>query len=350
MRGGCKLMNNRKLPLSGTSRNSSQKTVLPEKRQGRANVASATKATKPLHSGSGIVPSETIAGNALLVVIAIMAFLACLTLGTVLLVNNSASDWQNDISREVTIQIRPSDDFEMEQAIQEASRVALTFPGINQVTELTDEAAGELLEPWLGSGLQLDELPVPKLLIVTLEPESNPDLQGLSVAIANQVPSASLDDHRAWVDQLSSMAWIMVLAGSVIFALVMAATILTVVFATRGAMAGNKDVVEVLHFVGADSTYIARQFQRHFLLLGLKGACIGGALAIIGFVFLGFWTAFSPGVVDGDQISFFLGSFALGWAGYAGILLVLILIAGLTALTSRLTVINHVNRLYSYRR
>ena len=60
---------------------------------------------KPLHSGSGIVPSETIAGTALLVVIAIMAFLACLTLGVVSLVNQSAADWQNDVSREVTIQI-----------------------------------------------------------------------------------------------------------------------------------------------------------------------------------------------------------------------------------------------------
>jgi len=36
-------------------------------------------------------------------------------------------------------------------------------------------------------------------------------------------------------------------------------------------MAGNRDVVEVLHFVGAHDSFIASEFQRHFMWLGLKG-------------------------------------------------------------------------------
>ena len=72
----------------------------------------------------------------------------------------------------------------------------------------------------------------------------------------------------------------MTLVGMVVLGLVFAATALCVVFATRGAMAGNRIVIEVLHFVGAEDSYIAREFQRHFLLLGLKGASIGGAIAV----------------------------------------------------------------------
>ena len=130
---------------------------------------------KPLRSGQSIVPRETVAGTALIFVIAIMTFLACLTLGAVSMVNASAAKWQNDISREVTIQIRPFDDLEMKQAIKDASSIALTFEGVSKVTALNDKETARLLEPWLGAGLQLDELPVPKLLTVTLADGAKPD-------------------------------------------------------------------------------------------------------------------------------------------------------------------------------
>ena len=55
----------------------------------------------------------------------------------------------------------------------------------------------------------------------------------------------------------------------------------TVAFATRGAMASNRTIVEVLHFVGAKDSYIARQFQSHFLTLGLKGGALGGGAALV---------------------------------------------------------------------
>ena len=53
--------------------------------------------------------------------------------------------------------------------------------------------------------------------------------------------------------------------------LVIAATVLSVTFATRGAMATNRSIIEVLHLIGAKHGFIAGQFQRHFLALGLKG-------------------------------------------------------------------------------
>jgi cell division transport system permease protein len=61
-----------------------------------------------------------------------------------------------------------------------------------------------------------------------------------------------------------------------------ATTMLTVIFATRGAMAGNRHIVEVLHFVGAETSFIASEFQKRFLLIGLKGAAFGGGVATLG--------------------------------------------------------------------
>ena len=193
----------------------------------------------------------------------------------------------------------------------------------------------KLLEPWLGSGISLSELPVPRLIVIKVAADPPPDLGQLRRALADQVPGAVLDDHRGWVDRMRAMAGTAVAAGVCILILMFAATILSVTFATRGAMATNKAVIEVLHFVGAKNGFIARHFQHHFLVLGLQGGAIGGGAAIILFLataIISHWLA------GGGQGSALFGSFSIGLAGYAAVLGQVVLIAVVTALTSRHTV------------
>jgi cell division transport system permease protein len=111
-----------------------------------------------------------------------------------------------------------------------------------------------------------------------------------------------------------------------------------VIFATRGAMATNRPIVEVLHFIGAKSGFIAGQFQRHFLMLGLEGGLIGGGLAILLFGAAGIAARMSAGTASGDQVATLFGSFALGWDGYLVIVAQILLVAVVTALASRQTV------------
>ena len=138
---------------------------------------------------------------------------------------------------------------------------------------LGEDISAALLEPWLGSDFDRSDLPIPRLVAVTID--GSADLDALARRLRESVPGASLDDHGLWLERLSTMANSVTLGGLFITGLVFVATALSVVFATRGAMAGNRDVIEVLHFVGAEDIYIADQFQRHFLVLGLRGAAIG---------------------------------------------------------------------------
>ena len=49
---------------------------------------------------SPVVPRGSIAGSALVAVVAIMTFLASITTGTVLLVSASAAEWQSEVARD----------------------------------------------------------------------------------------------------------------------------------------------------------------------------------------------------------------------------------------------------------
>jgi cell division transport system permease protein len=216
-----------------------------------------------------IVPSQNIAGRALIFVIAIMTFLSCLTLGAVTLVRGAASTWEGQISREATIQIKPTEGLDMEAALETAQGIATRFKGVTGASIVGREATARLLEPWLGKGLDIDELPVPRLVVVTIDTAHPPDFAALRDLVKSQIPSASLDDHRSWVDRLIAMAHMTVTIGVAVLVLMLSATVLSIVFATRGAMAGNGHIIEVLHFVGADARFIAAEFRGQFLMMGL---------------------------------------------------------------------------------
>jgi cell division transport system permease protein len=271
-------------------------------------------------------------------VVAIMTFLASLTTGAAMMVVNSASDWQSDVSREITIQVRPVPGRDIEADVRTAIDIARGTAGIADVRAYTKEESAQLIEPWLGSGLALGELPIPRMIVVKLASSATPDFAALRNALAAKVPSASLDDHRGWVDRMRTMAETAVIVGIAILALVLVVTVLSVTFATRGAMATNRPIVEVLHYVGATDGFVAGQFQRHFLILGFKGGAIGGGAAIVLFGILGAANAWLAGTAGGDEAAALFGSFSIGIGGYIAILIQIVLMAVVTALTSRRTV------------
>jgi cell division transport system permease protein len=306
----------------------------------RSNLVAAgrKKAEKFPAAGTPIVPKNSIAGQALIAVIAIMTFLASLTTGAVMLILSSAAEWQSEVSREMTIQVRPVAGRDIDADVKRAADIARAAPAIAEVRPYSKDESTRLLEPWLGTGLSLDDLPIPRLIVVRLAADQNANLQPLRTALASQVPNASLDDHRGWVDRMRAMAGTAVAGGFAILALVLAATVLSVAFATRGAMAANRPIVGVLHFIGAKNSFIAGQFRRHFLALGLKGGLIGGGAAIGLFALAGIIGNRFLATAGGDEVGALFGTFSIGTAGFAAVVGQIVLIAIVTAETSRMVV------------
>jgi cell division transport system permease protein len=295
-------------------------------------------ARKPRRKLGPIVPSSSVSGRTLMIVIAIMTYLASLTFGAVDLTRRTAAGWERDVVRETTVQIRPAEGRDLDEASAKVEALARATRGVTDVRPYSKAETARLLEPWLGSGLALEDLPIPRLIVLKLSAEDAFDADGLKAALAREVPGAALDDHRRFLDRLVAMARAVVWLGVAVLTLMLAATVLSVVFATRGAMASNRDIVQVLHFVGARDGYIASQFQRRFLRLGLKGGLAGGLAAIATFLGAHVMTSQRVGSASVDQMDALFGQFEIGPTAYAGVILIVLTIAGLTAATSRVTV------------
>jgi cell division transport system permease protein len=313
------------------SKSDDQRDALMDLGQERPQVPATARNLSP------IVPRASIAGRALVAVVAIMTFLASITTGAVLLISASASEWQSEVASEITIQVRAVTGRDIERDVTATTETIRAQPGIVEVRPYTKDESAKLLEPWLGTGLSLDDLPVPRVIVARIAPGNALDLADLRRRVTQVAPSASIDDHRAWIERMRSMTGATVIAGLGILALVIVATIISVSFATRGAMAANRPIVEVLHFVGAGDRYIADRFFRHFLMLGLQGGAIGGGAAMFAFGSSESIAMWFSGTPVGDQFAALLGTFSLRPLGYLALAAQAVLIAGITAFASRRT-------------
>ncbi|MFC7455476.1 cell division protein FtsX [Insolitispirillum peregrinum] len=218
--------------------------------------------------------------------IALMVFFAAMaTTGSVGLTDMIAR-WNRDVAGTLTVQIPPvigttaKAKEETAARVERAVRLLQSLPNVVSASEIPADKLAALLEPWLGSRELIDELPTPRLIDVTLNPQARPSLEDLQTRLKDAVEGATIDDHQVWMSKLISLAeGLQKLAWGVI-ALVSFTTTTTVIYATRTALAVHRPHIEVLHFVGATDSYIARQFASRGLALGLLGG-LGGLLGAV---------------------------------------------------------------------
>src|SRR5205807_3927325 len=84
-----------------------------------------------------LVPKASIAGRALVTVVAIMTFLASLAAGAAILISDSSRGWQDTVAREMTIQIRPTPGRDLDADSAKAADLARRMPGISSVRAYT---------------------------------------------------------------------------------------------------------------------------------------------------------------------------------------------------------------------
>ena len=218
-------------------------------------------------SRTPIVPDNSIAGRALIAVVAIMTFLASLTTGAVMLVRAAAGDWQSEVAREVTIQVRAGAGPRHRgrrrarrraraRASRRRRRAGLFTRGIGAAARALARHRARARRP---AGAAHDRGAARRR---RRRPISRSCASALAARGAGREPRRSprFDRPHARHGAMPRCS-----AGIAILVLMLAATVLSVVFATRGAMAANRAVIEVLHFIGAKNGFIAGQFQRHFL-------------------------------------------------------------------------------------
>ncbi|HEY3920212.1 MAG TPA: FtsX-like permease family protein [Stellaceae bacterium] len=272
--------------------------------------------------------------------IAPTVYLATIALAFMLALSGVLQEWDRGLVGTMTVELPPA-------AASDATAGAVVSalratPGIASATALDRVAEGKLLAPYIGTAVAPEELDLPRLIDVRVAVGAALDLTALKKKLAAVAPGIVLDDHQQWLDRLYALALSIEAVGLAIVAMVSAAAVLTVIFTTRAGLAVHRDVIELLHMMGARDGYIARQFEREALRLGFAGGAGGLVLAAV--TIWGLGHAAAAVSIFGEEAALLPDLQLVAWQW--GALALLPLAAGLAAMvTARLTVLRTLARL-----
>ena len=228
------------------------------------------------------------------IIISIAIFIFAITLSGVLSMNSMISNWNKSILGSITVQIIPIPDSNKEKVQtqllayeEKAVEFLKSVNGIIKVTPLNDEQLDNLLRPWLGDDVSISDLPAPRIIDVKLAKDANIDFDQLREDLSQASPQASLDNHKIWLNKLIALTDGLNLIATTILTLVIAITSGAIFYTTQMSMGLHKDIIEILHIIGAKDTYIAQQYAKRMGFLGLIGGIFGLIFAIPAIFFIG---------------------------------------------------------------
>ena len=232
-----------------------------------------------------LLPEREARDGSLIFVVAVLCFLACLTALGMIAADRAARGWTGQLLSEATVIVRPRGGETPDAAAARAAEALAGAPGVQEARALEPEKAYDLIRPWLGDISDLEDLPVPRLVTVTLDPAKPATGASLDLALKSQGVDAVVDDHRTWIKDIRKAGGVVRWACLAVFLLIAGAAGSVVAFATRAGLAARRDVVEVLHLSGAEDDFIANLFVLRFAtmaavagLIGATGAAVFGAI------------------------------------------------------------------------
>jgi cell division transport system permease protein len=302
--------------------------------------AADAKTPAPRRRGAPLLPEAGAGGAPLTAVIAVISFLAVLAMAAALVINDAASAWTAELRSEITIQVKGANRAVIAEGAAAALEVLGETQGVLESVLVSEAETAALLEPWLGRDNASAFLPIPAIIEVKISPALRSDLNALRERIGAASPGATLDDHALWHDRLASAARSGQGLAFAVFVVVLGAACAISIFAARAGLAANHEIVSLLHIIGATDEFIAKEVQRRFFILGLRGSLAGFAAA------LGALALVSLGLRAGVGLGTFLPRFSLGGWLVLWLFAVPVVTCLVTALSARLTVLRALREKY----
>lgn len=267
---------------------------------------------------------------------AFMVYLASLALTAAFTTAHLIEDWETAMAGTLTMQITPQNGVQGAVTMANMTNTALNIvrsePGVIAATPLGLDEIKSLLEPWLGQNIRNIDLPLPSMIDIRVENGFSLEKSQLQAKLQAQVPAAQIDDHQQSLGEAVFWAKLVGTISFIVVLIISGAAVIIVLFATRSGFAIHRKVIEVLHLIGAQDEYIAKQFQSHAFKLGLRGSIIGFVMILLtlGLLLL----------LTGSDQSLFL----LTFTDIALLTLIPIFAIALIMLTARITVLKTLSK------
>ena len=263
-------------------------------------------------------------------IIACFVFVASLSMYAAMAADAMVQDWQNYAVNQATIEIPYNEESEA-QGLAVAEKLA-PLNIIDSVEIIPPEETSAMVREAISTAdaeneTAMNNLPLPLLITTTFNSNMNEqDYQDLLKILAEMGEDIQIHRHEQWASGILEYGR-MLKGGAIMLLILMGAmTALTLMWTLISRVNVHHDEIVILNTIGADDSYISRQFQ-HFALNGTLKGCLAGLLAaLLMLVFVNFKLDLT------ENIRGFSWAQIIAWSGLplAGCLLICWLTARIT--------------------
>ena len=283
-------------------------------------------------------------GRFLSILMGLMTFLMMMTLSASFVLSAMNARWSKGLESKATIEISAQDQNGApltQEDIDTQTTAAKEFltdnPAIEESIVMDKADIIQLVSPWLGDNVGLENVPLPGIISVKFNDQTIFDMDELRSNLTNIAPQARLDTHEGWLNDVLSFTGAIKMAAVIMTLIITITTIVAVGGAIQSRMAVYREELELLHLMGASDGYISRQLQRYAFLTILKGALIG---MVAGWILL-----FIIGLMAGKMEVSLLPEFSLSFIQICILLFLPVLIAAIGMGTARQTVLRFLRQM-----
>ncbi len=270
--------------------------------------------------------------NFLRVIVAVSAFLFAITLSGVLGINTMFENSKRQVVSNFTVQVLPLPNYEdSRKDLLSVVNFLEKYPDVTQVTVLSDAELRALLEPWLGNNVDVELLPIPKLLDVKISTAQKFDYKELAVRLSEVSPQASINDHNLWLSRLLRFINSLKMLALTVLILVAGGCVAAIVYAAKTGLNVHREIITILHIMGATDEYIAINYVKQITQISVVAGIAGTVLAVPAIMVIG---SMAKGIEAG-----IFNSVTFGAGDWLVILLLPLAAAALVAGTAYVTVV-----------
>jgi cell division transport system permease protein len=218
-------------------------------------------------------------------IVAIMVFLASLSLVGSTALQGFVESLAASQNQGFSIELSPAEGGMAQSSTAEIRRqekvlsLLRKLPGVQRTEVVSQASVDSFANTWFGKREANDaSLLKPTLIDVVVKDIKKVDLKSLEFRLEKVAPGTKVLPNRQWHSGLLNVASSALIAAIFMAVLIVFATILAAAFSAHTGLIIYRPIIEILRLVGADNRYIAKQFQRHALWLGLKSGVKGVVL------------------------------------------------------------------------
>lgn len=243
---------------------------------------------RPIDKQEELPINEGYSKTFLTVVVAVSVFLFAITLSGVLGINTMFKNSKKQVVTNFTVQVLPLPNYEdSKKDLLNVVSFLERYPDITQVSVLSDTEIRALLEPWLGNNVDVELLPIPKLLDVKITPNKDFDYKELTIRLSEVSPQASINDHNLWLSRLLKFINSLKMLALTVLILVATASITAIIYAAQTSLNIHKEIIKILHIMGATDKYIAINYVKQITQSSIIAGIIGTFIAIPAIIVIG---------------------------------------------------------------